>query len=231
MYKSRKIGRCIYLKQTKNNKSSSFIGNIATGFVWVIIKIGIFAYTFIKYVWYGILWPFILIAVLISKMIIKSKEVNVDKLKKESQKILEKQRQKEKKNTQEKIDTSEYRNENIKIEKKNLGYYINAVLTAIISVPKKIKQKFDNISLIKQAKNKKAFDTMTMLVDFSGDDPNENKGKRVTWEYVAYNQKGKKIKGYFDAYSRLDVQSFLLGEGLVVYSIRTSKWIQTLHGK
>ena len=219
------------MKQTKSNKSSSFIGNIATGFVWVIIKIGIFAYTFIKYVWYGILWPFILIAVLISKMIIKSKEVNVDKLKKESQKILEKQRQKEKKNTQEKIDTSEYRNENIKIEKKNLGYYINAVLTAIISVPKKIKQKFDNISLIKQAKNKKAFDTMTMLVDFSGDDPNENKGKRVTWEYVAYNQKGKKIKGYFDAYSRLDVQSFLLGEGLVVYSIRTSKWIQTLHGK
>ena len=42
-------------------------------------------------------------------------------------------------------------------------------------------------------KNKKAFDTKTMLVDFSGDDE-ENKGKKVVWEYVAVNEKGKKIK-------------------------------------
>ena len=69
-----------------------------------------------------------------------------------------------------------------------------------------------------------------MLVDFSADEEDEEKGKRVTWQYVAINQKGKKIRGYFDAYSRLDVQSFLLGEGLVVYSIRTSKLIQILHG-
>ena len=86
------------------------------------------------------------------------------------------------------------------------------------------------MSLVKQARNKKAFDTKTMLVDFSDEDPNENKGKRITWEYVAINQSGKKIKGYFDAFNRLDVQSFLMGEGLAVYSIRTSKWIQLLHG-
>lgn len=228
MYKSRRNGRCIYLKQNKKeNKFMLFIGNIATGFVWVVIKISVFVYTFFKYVWYGILWPFMLIAMLISKIVIKSKDVDVEKLKKESQKIKEKNIEKE---TRHKIDTSEYKNENIKLEKKNLGYYINLGLTAVISVPKKIKQKFDNISLVKQAKNKKAFDTMTMLVDFSDEDPNENKGERITWEYVAINQNGKKIKGYFDAYSRLDVQSFLLGEGLAVYSIKTSKWIQTFHG-
>ena len=40
-------------------------------------------------------------------------------------------------------------------------------------------------------------------VDFSADDENdENKGKRITWEYVAINQSGKKIKGYFDAFNR-----------------------------
>ena len=69
-----------------------------------------------------------------------------------------------------------------------------------------------------------------MLVDFS-DEEEENKGKKIVWEYVAIDQKGKKIKGHFEAYSRLDVQSFLMGEGLVVYSIRTSKLIRTLYGK
>ena len=71
-----------------------------------------------------------------------------------------------------------------------------------------------------------------MLVDFASeaDLEEQNKGKGITWEYIAINEKGKKIKGYFDAYSKVDVQSFLLGEGLTPYSIRTSKLIQTLYG-
>ena len=179
--------------------------------------------------WYGLLWPFVLIVLFISKIIIKSREVDVDKLRKESQKILEKQHKKDEKLKKNAVDTSSYKNKDIKLEKKNLGYYINQGLSFIISIPMSIKKKFENISLVKQARNKKAFDTKTMLVDFSAEDSQENKGKRITWEYVAINQSGKKIKGYFDAYSRVDVQSFLLGEGLAVYSIRTNKWIQTLH--
>lgn len=223
-------------KTIKNipNKFVDLIANIFTGFLWVFMKLCIYVYRFVKYVWYGLLWPFVFIVMTITKFIIKSKEVNVEKLKKESQKILEKEKQKEKKSRRkevQEIDTSSYKNENIKLEKKNLGYFINAGLTAMLAIPKGIKKKFDNIALVKQARNKRAFDTKTMLVDFSDEDPNENKGKRITWEYVAINQQGKKIKGYFDAFSRLDVQSFLLGEGLAVYSIRTSKLIQTLHGK
>ena len=224
MYKNKKTGRCIYLKTEKKKQ------NIITT---IFLKICISVYRFIKYVGYGILWPFMFIAVIVSKLVIKNREAKVEKLKKESQKILEKEKKKESrhKSKQEfKVDTSEYRNENIKLEKKNLGYYINAALTALIAIPKSIKNKINNMSLVKQARNKKAFDTKTMLVDFSDEDPNENKGKRITWEYVAINQSGKKIKGYFDAFNRLDVQSFLMGEGLAVYSIRTSKWIQLLHG-
>ena len=211
------------------------VANLATGFVWIFIRICVFIYRFIKYVWYGLLWPFVLIIMLITKIVSKSREVDVEKLKKESEKILEKEKKKNKKakHIQEKVkvDTTGYKNENVVIEKKNLGYYINAGLTWIIAIPKAIKNKISNMSFIKQARNKKAFDTNTMLVDFSQEDENdENKGKRITWEYIAINQSGKKIKGYFDAFSRLDVQSFLLGEGLVVYSIRTSKLIQFLHG-
>ena len=59
----------------------------------------------------------------------------------------------------------------------------------------------------------------------------KNDGQKVVWEYIAINEKGKKVTGHFEAFSRLDVQSFLMGEGLAVYSIRTSKLIQTLYGK
>ena len=211
---------------------SSLIVDVATGTVWILIKLSIYVYRFFKYVWYGLLWPFVFIFIFINKL--TNKEVDVDKLRKESQSILEKEKLKEeKKNKKNKKENFEaYKNENIKLEKKNLGYYINLVLTSFVLLPRSIKKKIDNIALIKQAKNKKAFDTKTMLVDFSGEENEEdkNKGKRVVWEYIAINQKGKKIKGYFEAYTRLDVQSFLLGEGLAVYSIRTSKLIQLLHG-
>lgn len=204
----------------------NFIADLATALVWILIKICISIYRFIKYVWYGILWPFMLIAMLISKLIL-NKEVDVDKLRSESQKILEKEKLKEQK--QSKLSEQNFKDESVKLERKGLGDLINAVLMGIISVPKSIKKKFDNLSLVKQARNKKAFDTKTMLVDFSTEE-DEPSGKRLTWEYVAINSHGKKVKGYFDAFSRLDVQSFLLGEGLTVYSIRTNKLIQTLHG-
>ena len=217
------------------NPITTLLANIFTGFMWIFIKISISIYRFIKYVWYGLLWPFVFIILIINKAIVRSREVDVEKLRQKGQKILEKEKLKESKNNKKDknitIDTSSYKNKNIKLERKNLGYYINLVLNYIISIPKNIKKRFDNIAVVKQAKNKKAFDTKTMLVDFSTDDINdENKGKRITWEYIAINQNGKRIKGYFEAFSRVDVQSFLMGEGLAVYSIRTSKLIQLLHG-
>lgn len=244
MYKNKKNGRCIclklnnILKNIKKVPSSivSLIADMATAFVWLFVKLCVCIYRFIKYVWYGLLWPFIFIVMLISKLILNKKEVDVDKLRKESQRLLEKERRKEekyKKKHEGEIDTSEYKNDNIKIEKKNLGYFINLLLTGILAIPKSIKKRIDNIALVKQARNKKAFDTKTMLVDFAqeADAEEQNKGKRITWEYIAINEKGKKIKGYFDAFSKVDVQSFLIGEGLTVYSIRTSKLIQILYGR
>lgn len=214
-------------------KNENFIKKIFKSIYSIFIKLCICIYRFIKYVWYGLLWPVVLVVVLISKIIVKSREDKVEKYKRETQKIKDKDRKKEskvKEKEKDKIDLSSYKNENVKLEKKNLGYYINVALSAIASIPTDLKKKFDNIGIIKQARNKKAFDTQMMLVDFSDEDQ-ENEGKKVVWEYVAINQKGKKIKGYFEAFSRVDVQSFLMGEGLVVYSIRTSKLIQTLYGK
>lgn len=213
------------------NKDSNFLVKMATNIAHIFIKGCICIYRFIKYVWYGLVWPLIMIVVLFSKLAMKRGNVDVEKLRREGEKIKERETKKlEKLRQQEKIDTSSYKNENIVLEKKNLGYYINAVLTAIASIPERLKKRLESAALIKQAKNKKLFDTKTMLVDFSTDEPQENEGKKIVWEYIAINQKGKKVKGYFEAFSRLDVQSFLISEGLAVYSIRTSKLIQTLHG-
>lgn len=193
----------------------------------MFLNICICIYRIIKYIWYGLLSPIIFTVIFISKLIVKSRKNRIEHLKKDSQRIYNAEKRKIQRE-KEKMDLTSYKNENIKFEKKNLGYYINAVLAFIISIPANIKRRIDNISIVKQARNKKAFDTKMMLVDFSNEDE-KNKGVKVVWEYIAINEKGKKVKGYFEAFSRLDVQSFLLGEGLAVYSIRTSKAIQLLH--
>ena len=62
---------------------------------------------------------------------------------------------------------------------------------------------------------------------------NEEKSldKRVPWAYVAKNSRGKKIKGYFYAYNKRDVEYFLESEELEIVSVKTSKTIQMLnHG-
>ncbi len=216
------------LKNAKRVPSS--IKDMPSVFVWYFFKACIAVYRFFKYVWYGLLWPFIFVVILFSKYVLNKKPLDVDKLRRESQKLLEKEREKEEKLNQKK--ETNYKNENAKIEKNGLGYYINLVLTAILSIPASVKKRIDNIALVKQARNRKAFDTKTMLVDFATDPDAEdqNKGKRIVWEYIAINEKGKKIKGYFEAYSKVDVQSFLLGEGLTPYSIRTNRLIQVLYG-
>lgn len=209
-------------------KDKNFIKNFLSKIYLYFMKFCVCIYRFIKYVWYGLISPIIFLITIIGKLVLKNRETKVDKLRSQSQKIKEKDDKKEQKR-KEKEALAAYKNEDVKFEKKNLGYYINAALTSFIQIPKFFKNKIDNIAILKQIRNKKAFDTKTMLVNFSDEDK-ENEGKKLVWEYIAINSKGKKIKGYFEAFSRVDVQSFLMGEGLVVYSIRTNKLIQTLHG-
>ena len=211
-------------------KSKNPIVNVFLAIIYAFFKLCIGVYRFFKYVINGLLWPIVLIVILINKLGSK-KEIDVEKLRAESQKEKEKNLKREQKMfNQKKADTSAYKDENVKFEKRDVAYFINAILTAIFSVPKKIKNKISNAALIKDARNNKEFNTNTLLVDFTDEDDKEDTGKKRVWEYVAVNEKGKKVKGYFEAYTKVDVQSFLIGEGLSVYSIRTSKLIQSMHG-
>jgi len=67
-----------------------------------------------------------------------------------------------------------------------------------------------------------------LLIDFEGEDAVRS-DKKIVYQYVAKNPDGKIVKGYFEAFSKVDVHSFLLSEGFEVYSIKSSKWIQLMN--
>ena len=126
-----------------------------------------------------------------------------------------------------------YQNENVKIEKKKFADYINDFLVQVLKVPSNIKKffvnKYKNSTFVRNKRNKQDIEREALMISFEGDDAERSETKML-FEYVARNAEGKVIKGYFDAYSKVEVHSFLLSEGYEVYSIKTNQWIRLLHG-
>lgn len=87
----------------------------------------------------------------------------------------------------------------------------------------------DKIPLIKQAKNNKIKNMEKLKINFDSEDAKKTKEKQ-TYAYTVQDKTGKVIKGYFDAYSKVEVHSFLVSEGYTVLDIKTSKFIQFFHG-
>ncbi len=217
-------------------------------------------YIFLKYVAKGILFFIILIPYLYNikvewlvKISERQKKNNIlnNKLKEEREKLkvqlrIEKEeREKELKKALleakkearlRKIKEKErnnYVNENVKIERKKLADYINDFLKILMDIPAKIKgyaiKRYNNFSFIKNAKNKEEIHREALMINFEGDDAEKSDQKKV-YEYVGKSPDGKLVKSYFEAFSKVEVHSFLLSEGFEVYSITTSKWIQFLYG-
>ena len=152
---------------------------------------------------------------------IKLKE---EKKKRKEELIAEKKKLKEK-NT--------YVNEKVVIEKKKFGDVINDFLEKLIQVPKKIVKKLKNdIFNSAIARDKRNLDDIhreALLIDFDSADATKS-AKKLVYEYVGKSSEGKLVKSYFEAFSKVEVHSFLLSEGFEVYSIKTNGLIQFLHG-
>lgn len=84
--------------------------------------------------------------------------------------------------------------------------------------------------LEKEQKKKKAKEMRAMVIDFASEDAVKSE-KKLLYEYVAKNPEGKVVKDYLEAFSKVEVHSFLMSEGYEVYSIKTSPWITFLHGQ
>ena len=54
-------------------------------------------------------------------------------------------------------------------------------------------------------------------------------GPKTVYEYTARDKNGKLVKNYYEAYSLVEVQSYLLSEGYDIYKIRTNQAINLFH--
>ncbi len=148
---------------------------------------------------------------------------------KQKQEELRKKREAlEKSNKRKKDDSEAYINENVKIEKPTLLSQIKTFFGGFGGIFASISNKFKNNTFSKNRRNRREMSRKTLLIDFEGADAVKSE-KKVLYQYVAKAPNGKVIKDYFNAYSKVEVHSYLLSEGYEVYSIKTNKWIQIMH--
>ncbi len=117
-----------------------------------------------------------------------------------------------------------------KQKKKN----VRDISKTIINFPSAIKSwfkiRFNNLAIVKTKQNRLALEREALLMSFDSEDAIKSKVK-LFYIYVAKNPDGKIVKGQLEAYSKVEVHSYLLSEGYEVYSIKTNKWITFLYGK
>lgn len=233
----------------------NFVKYVWFGFVYICIlvyKLVSYEVKGIKAIFYIIFYPFIKLGEYFDKLYEKSRlkseekyalKLKEKKLKEEElirQETIKKQQKEEKlrlkqaaieeKKLSKQTKEEHYVNENVVIEKKKFSDYISGFKAKISSKFSNFKDKIVNNRFKKAADNKREISRQALLLDFTGDDAIKSEEK-VMYKYVAKNPDGKIVKGYFPAYSKVEVHSFLLSEGNEVYSIETNKSIQRMYGK
>ena len=91
-----------------------------------------------------------------------------------------------------------------------------------------ITEKYENLSFVKEARAKKEASLVVLTLDPNGVDAVKSATKQ-TYRYLVRGKDGKLIKGYFPAFSKMDVYSYLTDEGYIVYEIATNWSINFLH--
>ena len=143
---------------------------------------------------------------------------------KEEARILKAEKSKEKKQK----ENDSYINSDVDISGPKLSTKLKKIGAIFLGIPAAIKNKIVNNDFAKHSRNQKMMQKEALLINFEGEDA-EKSDVKLLYEYVAKNKEGQVVKGYFEAFSKVEVHSYLLSEGFEVYSIRTNKWIQLLH--
>jgi len=131
-------------------------------------------------------------------------------------------------NVKNKKNKEVYINDKVKFEKASFSEKMLNFKASIHNFFNGIKDKIVNNSFSKNSRNKLDMKRQALLIDFEGEDAKKSE-KKILYQYVARDKNGKVVKDYFEAFSKVEVHSFLLSEGYTVYSIKTSKWIQFLY--
>ena len=191
-------------------------------------------FTFIKYVFLGILaFPTMIAQIFTSKstnkVTIENKIANNNYKKTD---ILLAKHEKDK--TKREFEEEKTRNKNQTLTEKNLQKRLNDYIADSTKLEEKVNDEKKS-SFIKKIKD--LFNTQLgtggKIKDKYKNEPEMNAIKtkeKQTYEYIARNQEGIVIKGYFAARSIVEVHSYLRTQGCKVYSIKTSKLINLLYG-
>ena len=151
----------------------------------------------------------------------KEKEKAEAKKLKEEAKKKKKEAELARKAERKKRQNESYVNENVVIEKE---HKLSGFAAKLAAIPKNIKKKLENNSFARNTRNKRDMNRQALLIDFEGEEAKRSDIKLV-YEYQAKSPEGKVVTGHFEAFSKVEVHSFLLSEGYEVYKIHTNKWI------
>ena len=224
---------------------SIFPLNLFKYFFYGLFSILLFIIKIIQYFIYGFSFPLIIFN-LIDRVNSKNpKQYNYSKerkrLEKEEQKfrkqLIEQEKEEQKlrddvKQKNERFTENEYVNENVVLEKSAFKQKFDDLLDKIFAFPnevtKKFKDSFSNSSFKRDSKNRKEINKQAMLIDFNMADE-EKSPIKLMYQYVAKSPDGKSVKGYMEAYSKIEILSYLISEGFEVYNIKTNKYIQLFH--
>ena len=87
------------------------------------------------------------------------------------------------------------------------------------TIEEKIKEWYENLSIVKDNRNRRELQRQTLLIDYESAEAVRSEDK-IMYKYLAKNKEtGKLENGYFSAFSKLDVLSFLIAENYEVYEI------------
>ena len=148
------------------------------------------------------------------------KEAEEERIRKFNQEIREKKAQK---------SLNDYIMDTSKLEDKTADEHLDKVGNKVLSFSDKIKNLFSTILGGGGQVKDKYHDAEEMVINYEGPEAEKTKTKQ-TYEYIARTTDGQVVKGYFAAFSLVEVHSFLKSQGYKIYSIRTNRWINLTYG-
>lgn len=185
-----------------------------------------FVYKVFRYEIFGILFPIIFIFIKLSKISDTIEQRKLDKINSKNKVVKEQNlliQEENKKRLEEKrredaalklARKEEKQKKQMLLKEARRSRNIGDVLTNLFN-----KFKLQKKDITRQA----------LLLDYQSKDAEKTEKKKM-YKYIARNPEGKIVKGYFPAYSKVEVHSFLLSEGNEVYFIENNKWLDLLYG-
>lgn len=92
----------------------------------------------------------------------------------------------------------------------------------------KTKNKIKKKKITEKQKLRYELERAELLKELNPDNIKRTETKQI-FKYLAADKEGNIVKGTFNGFSKLDVNSYLVNEGYEVYSIHTSKWLQFIY--